>query len=125
MFSAHWKIEMVQNSSLKTRRSKAKIFIIDIEYCLFNKSRNVISTNATDEVLIHLLESWIAGQAGQAEDFYTMDNRGTYKVRIELNLSAGDTFSTQSDTDSKSLTCGIVMASLFYLKRGEITVEKL
>lgn len=84
---------------------------IDIEY-RFNKPvdgpRAVIHTNIKRELVGDMLGEWIQDQMGRGADEREAEDKETYHIRIDIDLSC-DAFTTGSDTGNHGLTCGIVL----------------
>ena len=104
--------------------SKADI-IMEINFNIKEPSKTVIKTNARREAVSEILEAWIFSQIGQGKDSRESNKKNEYTIVIKLDLS-DDTFSTDSDTGNKGLTCGIVIHVFNSLVSGEpITIADL
>lgn len=68
-----------------------------------------VVTNAKPAVVEEILDDWVRAQMGAGSDPSKPANREVYTVKIGLRLE-DDAFATESDTNNKGLTCGIVMA---------------
>lgn len=96
--------------------------IIEV-YFDMNKERAVVKTNAKREALRELLGDWLYAQIGKGEDSAPPNEKDEFKIKIKLDLKT-DTFTTESDTGNKGLTCGIIKMDVFE-KLEEIEISPL
>lgn len=81
--------------------------LIKVQYPLEAPENTTIRTNAKPERTKDILADWLRAQLGQGKDNSTPAEKDIYSIEIGLDLSC-DGFSTTSDTNNKSLTCGIM-----------------
>lgn len=82
--------------------------LLEIKFNMKDPNKTVIETNAKPEVVEELLVDWVQMQMGQGSDGSKAEDREVYTIRIGLRLE-DDCFGTESDTNNKGLTCGIIM----------------
>jgi len=88
---------------------------IILKYNVKNDSFEM-SSDIKGEKITEILSDWIRGQFGLGVDESKPNDKEIYTIIIKLDLE-DDTFTTESDTGNKSLTCGIV--AHFLEKKGE------
>lgn len=81
--------------------------ILEIVYYINEPNKTVIRTNAKKEAVEEILEVWLSCQTGLGEDKSKPNKKDKYIIQIQVDLSF-DILSTSSDTENKSLTCGII-----------------
>lgn len=96
--------------------------IVKIKYNLKEPDETIIETNANEEAVSEILETWLSGQINRGKDDSQCNEKDEFEVVIRLDLS-NDTFSTNSDTNNKSVTCGIVID--VFRRLGEIPITDL
>lgn len=96
--------------------------VIEVDFDM-NEEKAVVRTNAKKESLREILGNWLYAQIGQGEDVGPPNEKDEFKIKIKLDLGT-DTFTTESDTGNRGLTCGIIKMDVFE-KLGEIEVLPL
>lgn len=113
--------DKLANSSVKLGEQGLRADItLEITFNINDLDKTAIITNAKKEAVSEILEAWLSCQVGQGKDENEPTIKDEYKIKIQLDLST-DTFYTSSDTENKSLTCGLILDMLGRLDKIKIS----
>ncbi len=94
------------------------VFIV-LEYNINEPLKSTIKANANQEGVREILEAWVHTQLGAGPDPREAVPRDVYTIKIGLRLE-DDAFGTESDTNNKGLTCGIVLDALRHFDQLQV-----